>query len=408
MELSFLLILLTFLPVSQLARSPIVIGMCIRMVTLKCLIFLVPGLLGSKFEAKLNKPDSKAPCMKTSDWYTLWVNITTIFPDHDKCLVDNLKLMYDEDNWYYNTEGIEIRVPGFGETDTIEELGVDVPYFHNFVEHFVKLGYTRGKDINGAPFDWRLAPDGLKRIRYYEALHQLIEDSYNRNGQTPVTLVAHSLGGPVSLYFLSKYVSSDWKASRIKQFVSLSGVFGGTLKIILELISGDEQNIIRARPLVLREALRSFPSSVFLLPSPALWGEDEAIVVQPKRNYTSRDYEELFTDISYTNGSRIYNEVKDLISDFPPPNVTHYCYYGSDVHTHANLYYNSSFPDSQPVHIMPDNGDGTVNERSLQSCRLWRDKQVFPVIEKSFVGVSHRNMVLNKEVLAAIEKLVLS
>ena len=66
--------------------------------------------------------------------------------------------MYDEDNWYYNTEGIKIRVPGFGGTDTIEEIGVGISYFHSFVDHFVKLGYTRGKDINGAPFDWRLAP----------------------------------------------------------------------------------------------------------------------------------------------------------------------------------------------------------------------------------------------------------
>lgn len=53
------------------------------------IIFSVPGLLGSKFEAKLNRPDSEGPCMKTSDWYTLWVNLTMIF--HDQCLVDNLK-----------------------------------------------------------------------------------------------------------------------------------------------------------------------------------------------------------------------------------------------------------------------------------------------------------------------------
>ena len=247
----------------------------------------------------------------------------------------------------------------------------------------------------------------MKRIRYYEALHQLIEDSYNRNGQTPVTLVAHSLGGPVSLYFLSKYVSSDWKASRIKQFVSLSGAFGGSFKIIFDLISGDQQNIIHARPLVLREALRSFPSFVFLLPSAGVWGKDEVLVVQPKRNYTAFNYEELFADISYTNGSRMYNEVKNLVSDFPPPNVTHYCYYGSEVRTYVKLRYNSSFPDSQPIHIKYGYGDGTVSERSLQSCRLWRDKQALPVIEKPFVGVLHQNMVSDNKVLAEIEKLVL-
>ena len=248
--------------------------------------------------------------------------------------------------------------------------------------------------------------DGLAKIGYYSALHQLIEDSYNRNGQTPVTLVAHSLGGPVALYFLNKYASSDWKASRIKQFVSLSGAFGGTFKVLFELVSGDKENLIHAEPLVLREALRSFPSFVFLLPSPQLWG-DEALVVQPKRSYTSFNYDDLFADLNYTNGSRMYDEVKNLLADFPPPNVTHYCFYGTDVKTVAKNFYNASFPNIQPFHLVYGNGDGTVNECSLRSCLLWKDKQVLPVVEKSFSGVSHRKMVFHEDVFTEIKKLLL-
>lgn len=147
----------------------------------------VPGLLGSRLEAKLNKTasDIEPPCNKTRDWYTQWCSMTLFLPHHDRCLVDNIKyftyhstilllschyvvhnrLYYDED-WYHNAEGVQIRVPGFGGTETIEYLDheLSISYFHNFVEYFVKEeGYTRGKDINGAPYDWRLAP-GIKKL----------------------------------------------------------------------------------------------------------------------------------------------------------------------------------------------------------------------------------------------------
>ena len=248
--------------------------------------------------------------------------------------------------------------------------------------------------------------DRLLKFGYYDALYQLIEDSYNRNGQTPVTLVAHSLGGPISLYFLSKHAPSDWKASRIKQYVSLSGAFGGSLHVLLGIISGDVEGVFTARPLVLRECQRSNPSQLLLLPSSQLWKDDEVLVVQPKRNYTAFDYEELFTDISYTNGSHIYNEVKNLISDFPPPNVTHYCYYGTDVKTIGTYIYGDSFPNGPPSDFVYGNGDGTVNARSLQTCNLWKDKQVYPVTMKSYSKVSHFDMVSDDNVLQDLGKLL--
>ena len=65
---------------------------------------------------------------------------------------------------YNNTKGVNIRVPGFGNTSSIEYLdpgeeGLSVTqYFHDLVQHFVDKGYVRGKTIVGAPYDWRFAP----------------------------------------------------------------------------------------------------------------------------------------------------------------------------------------------------------------------------------------------------------
>ena len=65
---------------------------------------------------------------------------------------------------YVNNDGVETRVPDFGGTSSIEYLDPDLKfsdttnYFHDMVQWFVDKGYTRGKDIVGAPYDWRYSP----------------------------------------------------------------------------------------------------------------------------------------------------------------------------------------------------------------------------------------------------------
>lgn len=55
-------------------------------------ILLVPGLLGSQLEAKLDKVSSPGLlCSKKSDWFTLWVELDSAVPGFDKCFVDNIK-----------------------------------------------------------------------------------------------------------------------------------------------------------------------------------------------------------------------------------------------------------------------------------------------------------------------------
>lgn len=241
---------------------------------------------------------------------------------------------------------------------------------------------------------------------YYNDLQQLIEDSYIRNNNNPVTLVAHSLGGPVATFFLSSQVQEDWKASRIKQLISLSGSFGGSVGSVRALVSGSHLHVGILRPGVLRDALRTFTSVVSLLPSLKLWGEDEVILMQSKRNYSAHDYNALFVDANYTDGSRILREVRNLTDTFPAPNITHYCFYGNNISTDAVYMYGDSFPDGEP-HVRYGNGDGSVNERSLQSCVLWKDKQLLPVVTKEFPNMSHFSMISDRSVLEAIKELVM-
>ena len=80
------------------------------------------------------------------------------------------RLVYDsQTKEYHNAEGVDIRIPCFGETHSVEYLDNHciVHYFHSFVKYFTKLGYESGKDIRAAPYDWRFAPGMYNIIRIY-------------------------------------------------------------------------------------------------------------------------------------------------------------------------------------------------------------------------------------------------
>ena len=64
----------------------------------------------------------------------------------------------------------------------------------------------------------------LKRLGYFEAVKKEIEDMYTQSGNTKVTVVVHSMGGPVSLYFFtSGIVTQQWKDTHINAYITLSG-----------------------------------------------------------------------------------------------------------------------------------------------------------------------------------------
>lgn len=48
---------------------------------------------------------------------------------------------------------------------------------------------------------------------------------YAQNGNTKITLVVNSYGGPVSLYFLTGIVTQDWKDTYIHGYVTLAAAW---------------------------------------------------------------------------------------------------------------------------------------------------------------------------------------
>lgn len=66
---------------------------------------------------------------------------------------------------------------------------------------------------------------------YFMRLKALVEETYRINDNQPVIILAHSMGGPMSLHFLHTQ-SQSWKDQHIRALVALSGAWGGSVKAL--------------------------------------------------------------------------------------------------------------------------------------------------------------------------------
>lgn len=127
--------------------------------------FPVPGDGGSQIEAQIDKPAVvHYVCSKKTDyWFSLWLNMELLVPIVIDCWVDNMKLVYDNTTrTTSNNPGVQTRVPGFGNSTTVEWIDPSKAspgnYFATIAEAISSLGYQRDFSLRGAPYDFRKAP----------------------------------------------------------------------------------------------------------------------------------------------------------------------------------------------------------------------------------------------------------
>lgn len=359
-------------------------------------IVIVPGIGGSQINAKLhrNKSEHFFCYKKYEDWYTIWLSIEELLPWAEECWVENFKLQWDDKSGrMQNVPGVITETPGFGNTSGIEWLDPDVHgpgvYFYPFVDALCKnFGYVRGKTLRAAPYDFRYDPESSGF--YLLKLQGLIQQTYEENGHQPIVLISHSMGAPYTLYLLNR-LSQEWKDKHIKSWITISGTYAGAMKALKAYISGDGFSIpkILDKPLTLRKFQRTFSSLSYILPDSRFWKPDEVIVKTNNRTYTISDYDDLFIDMGFPIGSKVFRYVPRPWSDVAP-GIKTYCLHGAKVPTAEVLHYDDNFPDSMPD-IQKGDGDGTVNFRSLEACRQWTDDKT--ALEfKIFDGSTHNGI----------------
>ncbi|KAK5928521.1 hypothetical protein CgunFtcFv8_013577 [Champsocephalus gunnari] len=372
-------------------------------------VVLIPGDLGNQLEAKLDKPSVvHYICYKKTDFFTLWLNLELLIPVAIDCWIDNIRLIYNSTTHSSSSPpGVEIHVPGFGQTYSLEYLdpskrSVGI-YFFTIVQAMVEWGYTRDDDVRGAPYDWRKAPNENKE--YFLALQKMIEEMAEKAGG-PVVLIAHSMGNMYTLYFLNQQPQA-WKDRYIKAFISLGSPWAGVAKTLRVLISGDNNHIPVISPLKIRSQQRSAVSTSWLLPYAHSWAKDQVLVQTPTTNYTVLDYQRLYKDINFEDGWMMRQDTEPLVADLRPPGVAVHCLYGSGIPTQASFQYTDKFPDVEPTVVMSD-GDGTVNLQSAKQCGLWVGRQKQPVTLKELDGNEHVDMLLNFTTVAYIKDVLFS
>ncbi len=130
---------------------------------------------GNQLYARLNKTTApyRICTLKTKDFFELWLNLEEMTPYVIGCLVDNLRLVYNnKTKLNENSPGVEIQIKDFGQTDTVEYIDSSKlslsTYFGLIAQAFVtNAGYKRGLNLKGAPYDWRKAPNELVSRYYY-------------------------------------------------------------------------------------------------------------------------------------------------------------------------------------------------------------------------------------------------
>ncbi|XP_026802250.1 group XV phospholipase A2 [Pangasianodon hypophthalmus] len=372
-------------------------------------VVLIPGDLGNQLEAKLDKPSvvHYICYKKTDEYFTLWLNLELLVPVAIDCWIDNMRLIYNRTT--RSTEappGVDIRVPGFGQTFGLEYLdpskhSVGI-YFFTIVQALVDWGYTRDEDVRGAPYDWRKAPNENKE--YFLKLQLMIEEMAQKYGG-PVVLIAHSMGNMYTLYFLNQQPQA-WKDKYIKAFVCLGPPWAGVAKTLRVMASGDNNRIPVISPLKIRTQQRTAVSTPWLFPYAHTWPNDVPLVSTPSANYTVKDYERFFKDIGFEDGWAMRQDTEPLVQALQAPGVPVHCLYGTGIPT-AQAYNYSTFPDSEPE-VVNGEGDGTVNVLSAVQCKRWRDEQKQPVHLVELPGNEHVAMLLNITTVAYIKNVLFS
>ena len=71
------------------------------------------------------------------------------------------------------------------------------------------------------------------------------------------------------------------------------------------------------------------------------------------------------------------------------------------------MYTDGMWPDTQPK-VIADDGDGTVNIRSLRGCLNWQGKQKQKIYHNPIKGAEHMAILDNKDVIAYLKKALTS
>jgi hypothetical protein len=312
-----------------------------------------------------------------------------------------------------NRTNTTIFAPDWGGISAIAWLdtgifGVQIiPDFVFLLDEFTNNGYVVGKDLFGAPFDWRHAP--LYIDFFYRRFKDLIEHAYTTNDNTPVAIFAYSAGGMVTYRFLTQYVDQAWKDKYINRVVWGSSSFGGSMSATK--IAWDHKYDFIPDSLMSDSLFRFFTQSPVLFAHFPNWHvtPDQVVLRGPDGNgRTAKDIPQFLKERGkLTSVGQLEADQAQAVFARPLefPGVNSYFIFNSGIPTLQTLQWNTSYDD--PYTEINGWGDTTLLKDTLYfGCNNWPvDAKNKTIVCRDFdinsIGYSHILMLAQQDFIDA-------
>ena len=229
-------------------------GMCL--VLFWCLaaarrpVILVPGLLRGKLRVTTDQGTDKWYCGARHNQTMMWCRARYIVTPLSNCMLDYLKLVAKEENGdmrVTSADNVTVTTDPPGDVDALRHTGSGPLarllhlYLDYVIDDMIADGWVPGKDLFGAPYDWRFGFSEPFRSQFEDELVDLIMRAWS-NSHEKVVLFGHSFGA----YFVTEMVTDPRFEGKLGRFnVSVADVidslvlvtpsWGGSSKMVVNL-----------------------------------------------------------------------------------------------------------------------------------------------------------------------------
>ncbi|CAH0387827.1 unnamed protein product [Bemisia tabaci] len=374
-------------------------------------IILVHGVSSSQIMGRYHTHGHPKRCEEKSvgkdGWEHFWFNIDmAAWGKHVlKCWAYRFKLLYDRNTHKCrNQNGVETRPKGkLGSLKCCEYLTQSPAsktlslskYFHQLADRLRHKGYSTDLSLKAHCYDWRYAPPQLDEQGYYNSLTELVE-KVATDTQRKVALVAHSMGGLTTAYFLLNK-TQDWKDKYIHAFVTGGTPWLGSIWSLAGYIVGQNYKVPSVDKNVMKKLTATFQSIAFLLPEEETYKNTVVVEWIPmNKTYTANQYQEFFADVGFGDAYLMRQDVRHL---FPVPldklGVRYHCVW-SNVSKAATAekfrVHEKKMNDANDYEIVYGDGDKTVNAKSLRYCEKFQGNHS-KITVKYLPGYTHKKLI---------------
>jgi len=299
--------------------------------------------------------------------------------------------------------GVKVSIPNYGQTTS-------APVYDGFYSALEAAGYTAGRNLMVAGYDFRLTPD---LDGFLGRTKRLIVQTWRRNDKRPVRLVGHS-NGPLYAQYLLTHVSARWKRRYIQGFTDIAGNLPGQGLLWSWVFTGVEVPSLFSLPTTVATARSSSrlmamsPATWMSASDPAVFGHREVVIKNRAtgRSYTPANTARLLHDAGLGSIEPMVEHYLGFVrftdrARFPDVDVS--AEKGSGLPTPVGLVLpnltRGQVVNPTAAHYIDLAGDSNQEYITNNAVRVWRKMRCYRFRLNDNPGVSHLGLVTDPAVI---------